>query len=312
MRILVIGSINMDVVARVDHMPAPGENVRGWDLATIPGGKGANQAVAAARLGAETRFLGRVGDDEFGARLRRELADAGPRVDALATVAGSASGVALIMVDARGQNAIVVTAGANGRLTPADVDAARDLVADADAVILQFEVPPETVARGVRLAREVGTPSVVDAGPPRSPVDAAAFEADVLTPNEAEAASLLGIAPGSRPPEAMARDLLARGPGAVVIKAGAAGAVVAQGDRVVTVPAFRIDPVDTTAAGDAFTAALAIEVVRGSDLAAAARVANAAGALACLRLGAQPSMPTAADLAAFLADPARGPKPCAT
>jgi len=195
-----------------------------------------------------------------------------------------------------------VTPGANNRLTPDDVDAARGLVAAADAVVLQLEIPAETVARAVALAREVGTPTILDAGPPRKPVDEAAFDATVLTPNEAEAASLLAIEPGTLGLEEMARELLACGPGAVVLKAGPRGAVVARGNRCEGVPAFRINPVDTTAAGDAFTAALAVETVKGTDLAAAARVANAAGALACLKFGAQPSMPTADDIARFLAD----------
>ena len=299
-RLLIVGSINMDIVARVDHMPAAGENVRGWDLQTIPGGKGANQAVAAARLGAETFFLGRVGDDEFGGRLRQGLADSGVRIDALAAVPNCASGIAFIFVDAAGQNSIVVTAGANGRLTPDDVAAARNLVAQADAVILQLEIPPETVAATIRLARELKVRTIVDAGPPRTPVDAAVFECTLLTPNEAEAASLLAIETGRASPEDMARQLLARGPQAVVIKAGERGAVVADGKRIETVPAFKVRSVDTTAAGDAFTAALAIEYVRGTDLVAGARVANAAGALACLKLGAQPSMPTASEVAEFL------------
>jgi len=299
-RILIVGSVNMDIVARVDHMPVPGENVRGWDLATIPGGKGANQAVACARLGARTDFLARVGDDEFGGRLRRGLAEAGVRTDAVAAIAGCPSGIAVIFVDARGQNSIVVTAGANGRLTPDDVDAARGLMADADAVLLQFEVPPETVARTIDAARRAGVPTIVDAGPPRRPVDEAVFGATILSPNEAEAASLLGIEPGSAPPEAMACELLARGPKAVVLKAGSYGAIVADAERVERIPAFPIKPVDTTAAGDAFTAALAVEIVKGTDLVAAARIANAAGALACLTMGAQPSMPTSNDLIAFI------------
>ena len=301
MRILVIGSVNMDVVTRVDRVPAAGENVRGSDLRTIPGGKGANQAVAAARLGAETAFLGRVGDDEFGQRLRANLEHEGVGVRALETVPGCASGVAIIFIDAAGENTIVVTPGANGRLTPDDVLRARDLVAEADAVVLQLEIPPETVARAVGLAREVGTPAVVDAGPPRRPVDEAAFGATILTPNEAEAASLLEVEPGSMDLEAMAVELLARGPEAVVLKAGSRGAVVAHGTVCESVPAFAIDPVDTTAAGDAFTASLAVEVVKGTDLVSAARVANAAGALAALTLGAQPSMPTEDEIAEFLA-----------
>jgi len=302
MRLLVIGSVNMDLVVRVDHVPVPGENVRGEALEMIPGGKGANQAVACARLGAETTLLARVGDDPFGRRLVEELAGAGVRTDAVRAVDGCASGAAMILVEAGGENSIVITPGANGRLGPDDVDAARALVADADAVVLQLEIPADTVGRAVRLAREVATPTVVDAGPPRRPVDAAVLEADVLTPNEAEAAALLDVEPGARPPEDLARMLLERGPGAVVVKAGAAGAVVAEEGRVVHVPAFRIDPVDTTAAGDAFTAALAVAVVEGTDLVEAARRANAAGALAATRHGAQPSMPTAEEVAAFLAE----------
>lgn len=302
MNILVVGSVNMDIVARVDHVPAPGENVRGADLRFIPGGKGANQAVACARLGARTVFLGRAGDDPFGERLRRGLAQAGVDTAPMRTVDGCPSGIALILVDASGQNSIIVTPGANARLAPADVDAARPLFEAADAVVLQLEIPPETVARAVHLAREVSRPSIIDAGPPRKPVDPAVFECDVLTPNDAEAAALLGRAPGELAPEDLARQLAARGPRAVVIKAGAHGAVVARGGgRARSVPAFRIRPVDTTAAGDAFTAALALEFVKGTDLAEAARIANAAGALACMRLGAQPSMPTADELADFLA-----------
>jgi len=302
MRLLVIGSVNMDLVVRVDHVPVPGENVRGEALEMIPGGKGANQAVACARLGAETTLLARVGDDPFGRRLLEELAGAGVRTDAVRAVDGCASGAAMILVEAGGENSIVITPGANGRLGPGDVDAERALVAGADAVVLQLEIPADTVGRAIRLAREVATPTVVDAGPPRRPVDAAVLEADVLTPNEAEAAALLGLEPGARSPEDLARMLLERGPGAVVVKAGAAGAVVAEPGRLQRVPAFRIDPVDTTAAGDAFTAALAVAVVEGTDLVEAARRANAAGALAATRRGAQPSMPTAEEVAAFLAE----------
>jgi len=291
----------MDIVARVGHVPAAGENVRGSDLRTIPGGKGANQAVACARLGAETAFLGRVGDDAFGERLRQGLAEAGVRTDAIKTIAECASGIALILVDTGGQSTIVVTAGANGRLVPDDIDAARPLFESADAVVLQLEIPPETVARTLRLAREAGKPTILDAGPPRRPIDPAVFECTILTPNEAEAAALLDLAPGTMSLEEMAKELLARGPKAVVIKAGGRGAVIAQGGRLVRVPAFKIDPVDATAAGDAFTAALAVEWVKGTDLAEAARVANAAGALACLKFGAQPSMPTADELDRFLA-----------
>lgn len=301
MQILIVGSVNMDVVVRVDHVPGPGENVRCNDLATIPGGKGANQAVACARMGAGVNFLGRVGDDEFGRRLRTSLQEVGVGVEALQTVAGATSGVALILVSAKGEASLIITPGANGRLGAADVLAARPLFDQADAVLVQLEIPAEAVAAAIRLGREAGKPVIVDAGPPRLPIETAVFEATILTPNEAEAAALLGVAPGSQRPEELAAELWALGPQAVVLKAGAYGAVVADGKRLLHVPGFRIDPVDTTAAGDAFTAALTVAILEGADLAHAAQTANAAGALACLKLGAQPSLPTAGEVAAFLA-----------
>ena len=290
----------MDLVVHVPHLPQPGETVIGGAFLRAAGGKGANQAVAAARLGAETTLLARVGDDEFGHRLRKGLAEAGVRTGAVKTVADCPSGIALILVDASGQNCIVITAGANGRLEPEDIYRASDLVAEADAVVLQQEIPAETVARTIRLARGLGKPTIVDAAPPREPMDRSVFDCTILTPNEAEAAALLGIPPAEASAKAMAEELLARGPQAVVVKAGRHGAAVAQGDRLELVPAFRIEPVDATAAGDAFTAALALEYVKGTDLVEAARVANAAGALACLKHGAQPSMPTADEVAEFL------------
>ncbi len=298
--VLVVGSVNMDLVAAVDRVPKAGENVRGSDLRTIPGGKGANQAVAAARLGARTRLLARVGGDGFGDRLRAGLDEAGVDTDLVRPVQGCPSGIALVLVDASGQNTIVVTAGANGRLSPEDLEAARPAFGRVDAVVVQLEVPPETVARTVELGREAGARTVVDAGPPRRAGDQAVFGCSVLTPNEAEAAALLDLDPAGADPAAMARRLLQRGPEAVVIKAGDRGAFVAVEGRVEHVPAFAVRPVDTTAAGDAFTAALAVECVKGTDLVTAVRVANAAGALACLKLGAQPSMPTADEVAAFL------------
>ncbi len=300
-RILVIGSVNMDLVARVDHVPAPGENVRGSALHTIPGGKGANQAVACARLGARTAFLGRVGDDDWGRRLRDALDAAGVDTGRLDTVPDTPSGVALILVAADGENRIVVTPGANAHLAPDDVRAARDLVAEADAVVLQLEIPPETVATAIDLAREVGTPTVVDAGPPRDAPDEAVFRAAVLTPNAAEAAALVGETLGERSAEALAQALLARGPETVVLKVGDEGAVVATSGGVRRIPPFEVEVLDTTAAGDAFTAALAVEHACGTAPEAAARIACAAGALACTRLGAQPGMPTRAELDGFLA-----------
>ncbi|MEV3988027.1 ribokinase [Streptomyces sp. NPDC049837] len=292
--LVVVGSANADLVVGVDRRPAPGETVLGSDLAVHPGGKGANQAVAAARLGARTALLARVGDDAHGRLLLDAQRAAG--VDTAAVLVGGApTGVALITVDPSGDNSIVVSPGANARLTPDDIRAAGELLARARVVSVQLEIPLETVATVAELVRTRpdGPRLVLNPSPP-APLPAGVLAAcDPLVLNEHEAAFLLGGAEGT--PEDWARALLALGPRSVVITLGAAGALVAdtRTDTVVRVPSPRVDAVDTTGAGDAFTAALAWRTGLGDDLARAAGYAVRVGAAAVTRRGAQESFPAA-------------------
>jgi len=301
--VAVIGSVNMDLVVRANHVPRPGETVLGHSFATIPGGKGANQAVAVARLGADCRFVARVGNDDFGSRLLNNLRAAGVDCSAVTVTEGTASGVALIVVDDLGENAICVASGANGVLSPEDIDAAEPLIAPAKVWLLQLEIPLETVAHAIRLARRRGAEVIVDCAPAPPPerTPEELFEADILTPNESEAQAITGErSVGKREARLVAAALSARGARKVVLKLGERGALVFDGSRFEHIPAYRIKPVDTTAAGDAFTAALAVCRARGMDLFEAVRYANAAGALACLKFGAQPAMPTAQEVERFI------------
>ncbi|MFD7019811.1 ribokinase [Streptomyces sp. NPDC059161] len=295
--LLVVGSANADLVVGVERRPAPGETVMGSDLAVHPGGKGANQAVAAARLGARTALLAKVGDDDHGRLLRASLRAAG--VDTAAVLVGEApTGVALITVDPSGDNSIVVSPGANSHLTPDDIRAARDLFARAPVVSVQLEIPLETVAEVAR-GLAPGARLVLNPSPP-APLSAGVLAVcDPLIVNEHEARSLLGEAAGNTP-EDWARALLALGPRSVVVTLGAAGALVTDGrdDGRVWVPSPRVEAVDTTGAGDAFTAALAWRLGLGEELAVAAAFAVRVGAAAVTRRGAQQSYPTADEVPA--------------
>ncbi|MCK6455217.1 MAG: ribokinase [Phycisphaerae bacterium] len=295
--VVVIGSINMDLVLRVDRAPGPGETVLARDLATIPGGKGANQAVAVARLGASCALVGRVGDDDFGSRLLVVLEAAGVDIRHVTVTEGHSTGVAMITVDRRGENAICVAGGANLRLSVADIEAAADLIAHAKVCILQLETPIETVLRAIDVCREHEVESILDTAPAPDRPPAGLFRADILTPNIGEAARLVAEhGDGRHDAKVLAAAIAARGARRVVIKMGEHGALAHESDLFTHIPAHRIVPVDTTAAGDAFTAALAIGRLRGDSLDDAARLANAAGAAACLKFGAQPSLPHMADV----------------
>ena len=299
-RIGIIGSANMDLVVRADHTPGPGENVFGTDFRTVPGGKGANQAVAVARLAAEAVFIGKVGRDAFGTALLESLNRERVDTSHVLVDADAPSGTALIVVDARGQNSIVVCPGANGRLRPEDIDAAAATLAGLDTIVMQLEIPPETVAHAIRLARRHGVRVILDAGPPRTDPPDEYFEVDVLTPNEAEASALVGTQiTDLASAEAAARAMLERGAGAVVLKLGDKGALLVTAEEVMHVEAHEVEVVDTTAAGDAFTGAVAVYAAEGMPLSEAVKMANRAGALAVTRLGAQPSMPTREDVEAF-------------
>lgn len=292
--LLVVGSANADLVVGVERRPGAGETVLGSDLAVHPGGKGANQAVAAARLGAGTALLARVGDDAHGRLLTGSLRAAG--VDTAGVLVGGApTGVALITVDPSGDNSIVVSPGANARLTPADVAAAGGLFARAGVVSVQLEVPPATVAAVARALRP-GARLVLNPSPPAALDDRVLAACDPLVVNEHEARVVIGDGAGGTPEE-WAAALLALGPRSVVVTLGAAGALVAGSGASVRVASPRVDAVDTTGAGDAFTAALAWRLGLGEDLVTAARFAVRVGAAAVTRRGAQESYPTADELA---------------
>ncbi|WP_326769083.1 ribokinase [Streptomyces sp. NBC_01591] len=295
--LLVVGSANADLVVGVQRRPVPGETVLGSDLAVHPGGKGGNQAVAAARLGARTALLARVGDDAHGRLLLESQREAG--VDTTGVLVGGApTGVALITVDPSGDNSIVVSPGANARLTPEDIRAAGPLFGAARVVSVQLEIPLETVAE-VAGAMSPGTRLVLNPSPPAPLPDHVLAACDPLVVNEHEARYMLGEAAGTTPQE-WARALLGLGPRSVVVTLGAAGALVADGRTgdVVPVPSLRVEAVDTTGAGDAFTAALAWRLGLGEELTDAAAFAVRVGAAAVTRQGAQASFPTADEVPA--------------
>jgi ribokinase len=293
--VVVVGSINADLVIGVDRRPGPGETVLGSDLAIFPGGKGANQAVAAARLGGRVAILGRVGDDGHGALLRDALGGAGVDLGHLLVTDGP-SGVALITVDPGGDNSIIVSPGANARLLPSDVAGARRALEDAAVVSSQLEIPIETVQAAARTAAGAGARVVLNLSPPAPVPDELLALCDPLVVNEHEAAFLLGEQAGHRDrPAALAKELLGRGPRSVVITLGADGALVADPSGTAAVPAPRVRAVDTTGAGDAFTAALCLRLARGDTLADAARHAARVGAAAVREPGAQSSYPREGD-----------------
>ncbi|MBP1659752.1 MAG: ribokinase [Candidatus Aminicenantes bacterium] len=299
-RVLVVGSSNTDMVIRVPHIPRPGETVLGTDLTMAGGGKGANQAVAAARAGGRVTLVARVGDDVFGGQAVAAFAADGLETRFVLRTPGISSGVALINVDDRGENSISVASGANARLSVEDVKSAAAAFEEADIVLLQLESPLETVAAVVRAAGERGVPVVLNPAPAR-PLDSDLLSGvSVLTPNETEAELLSGIPVrdegGVR--EAAAR-LRRRGPRAVVITLGDRGVYASSPDLEGFFPAFRVEAVDTTAAGDVFNGALAVALAEKRPLPEALRFAQAAAAISVTRPGAQPSAPTRAEIEAF-------------
>jgi ribokinase len=314
-RILVVGSANMDLVVKCSRMPLAGETVIGGEFSTVRGGKGANQAIACARLGAETWILGRLGPDAFGDQLLAGLLSDGVRCDFLSRDHAVPSGVAMIIIDSTGENSIVVAPGANMRITVQEVATAVETL-QFDAVLCQLEVPLSAVAAAFQAGRDKGALTVLDAGPPQYLSPDLLSLVDVLSPNETEARAILGEAPDADlSPHQAAEHLLATGARNVVLKLGAEGALVANHEGTQHVPAFRVKPVDTTGAGDAFTAALTVALVEkgGSPqgwhrlplehLVSATRIAAAAGALAATVFGAAPSMPTRDRLEEFLRHP---------
>ncbi|MFH8618783.1 ribokinase [Streptomyces sp. NPDC017979] len=289
--LLVVGSANADLVIGVERRPSAGETVLGSPLAVYPGGKGANQAVAAARLGARTALLARVGDDEHGRLLLASQRAAGVDVDGV-LVGGGPTGVALITVDHSGDNSIVVSPGANALLSPADVRASAPLVRGARVVSTQLEIPLDAVVETVRTLGP-GTRLVLNPSPPAALPAEVLAACDPLVVNEHEARVLLGPSAGGEPRD-WVLGLMSLGPRSVVVTLGSAGAIIADGRAEVCarVDSPRVTAVDTTGAGDAFTAALAWRLGLGEELAAAAGYAVRVGSAAVTRRGAQDSYPT--------------------
>jgi ribokinase len=288
---VIFGSINMDLVVRTPRLPAPGETLTGHTFFTASGGKGANQAVACARLGAHARMIGRVGDDVFGATLRDNLRGYGVDVAGVGVSAGP-SGVAAIAVDDAAENTIVIVAGANGTVGADDLALLEEALADATVLLLQLEVPIAAVVAAAQAARRRGVTVLLDPAPARELPAELYAAADIITPNESEAAALVGFAVRDQQDAQRAgRVLLERGARAAVIKMGGQGAYWTAGARDGFAPAFRVEAVDTVAAGDAFNGGLAAALDAGLPLEQAIRWGMAAGALSVTKPGAQQSMP---------------------
>lgn len=298
-RITIVGSLNMDLVIKAPRLPEMGETVTGGEFSTFPGGKGANQAVAAARLGAQVAMIGAVGGDTFGTALREGLEREGVDVTPLVVEHSAASGVALITVGPRGQNTIVVAPGANWRLTPRQVEAAREVIAGSQILLVQLEISLETVVRAVEIAHGAGRRVVLDPAPaPSAALPAHLLRmVDVINPNEIEAKALTGIAAvDDRSAREAAERLLEMGCRTAVIKLGARGAYAATEGLRLHVPGIPVNAVDATAAGDAFAGALAVALAEDRSLPDAVHFANAAAAISVTRMGAQPSLPRRAEV----------------
>jgi len=301
--IVVIGSANMDVVMHVDRLPHPGETITGGDMALFAGGKGANQACAAGKLGGSVTFIGQVGSDPFGAVLLASLRQAGVDTGCVG-IAGRASGCASIYVLAGGENAIVISPGANATLDPETALARLEALDGVALVLLQLEIPIETVAAALEWARSHGAVTILDPAPAR-PLSASLLrQVDFLTPNQSEAATLLGMASeeirGFADAEEAAAGLLALGPSSVIVKLGSIGCLVATPQARTRIQGFRVAAVDTTGAGDAFNGGLAVALAENQPVVEAAAFANAAGAIAVTRNGAQASLPSRVEVSRFL------------
>ncbi len=308
-RIVVIGSLVFDFVARAPRLPRTGETLLGDMFGMFPGGKGANQAVQAARLGAEVYMVGRVGDDLLGERLLSSLHESGVHTEFVKRDPSAQTAACCIHVDSQGNNAIIIVPEANMACSPEDVDAVEEVIQSANAVICQLEIPLPTVAHAVNLAAKHGVLVILNPAPAQQIHESLLSKVTVLTPNEIEAEFLSGIAPSMKPPAGLAHDswesrvarkLLAAGPQSVIVTLGERGAYLASEQIERLVPTFRVPVVDATAAGDAFNGALAVALAEGQAIEDAVTFANAAGALATTRVGAQPSLASRAEVETLL------------
>ena len=300
-KIVVLGSINMDLVAVAPSLPNPGETVMGDSFASLPGGKGANQAVAAARLGVDVRMIGRVGDDVFGPMLIESLQANGVDVTDVVTTPGVSSGIAVVLLDDERENYIVGIYGANMACDEVQVEAASRAVEGADALLLQMEIPLDVSLEAARIVRRMGVRVVYDPAPP-SEIPLSCYEAfDIIAPNQSEAEVLTGVAvEGVESAYEAASILRERGARVALIKLGEQGVVYSADQGVGHVPAFEVDAMDTVAAGDGFAGALAVALAEGQPLEDALRFASAAGALVVTKRGAQDAMPNRVEVEQLL------------
>ncbi|NWA00222.1 ribokinase [Pseudomonas gingeri] len=300
-KVVVIGSLNMDLVTRAERLPRAGETLIGQSFATVPGGKGANQAVAAARLGGRVSMVGCVGDDAYGQQLRDALLVEGIDCQAVTAIDGVSSGVALIVVDASSQNAIVIVAGGNGCLTTDVLKGFDAVLQAADVIICQLEVPMETVGYALKRGRELGKTVILNPAPASAPLPADWYASiDYLIPNESEASALSGLPVDSlATAEAAATRLMAAGAGKVIVTLGAQGSLFADGQSFAHFPAPKVKALDTTAAGDTFVGGFAAALASGKSEAEAIRFGQVAAALSVTRAGAQPSIPHLSDVQGF-------------
>jgi ribokinase len=297
--VLVIGSLNADLVVKSPRFPQPGETISGDDLQIIPGGKGANQAVAAARQGVQTTMVGRVGSDSFGPFLVDNLKS--NNVDTSYVLkTDSATGTAIIVVDANGQNSIVLSPGANGMVTPADVDSAS--FSNSSLLLLQLEIPTPTVLRAAQRAREHGMQVILNPAPAKSFPAELLSNVDILIPNESELALLTGMpVTDVSSAEVAAKEILKQGVKTVIVTLGSKGALLVTATQVKHVDTYKVNVVDTTAAGDAFIGGFASAMLDGKSLEDSVRYGCACGALATTKFGAQPSLPTKEEVETFIA-----------
>jgi len=303
-RYCVVGSLNMDMVTRVDRFPAPGETLRGQSFHVYPGGKGANQAVALARLGARVEMVGALGDDVLGRRYRELLTALQIGAAGVAETSEIGTGTASIEVTSAGDNHIIIVAGANDTVTPAYIESQRDRITACEYLLIQLEIPIESLTLAAQIASARGIPVIFDPAPaPARALSPELYTAvSILTPNETEARLLTGEDTDTDSGIHRAgRCLIARGVQRVVIKAGKRGAFLVEPETFVHVPGFAVDVVDTVAAGDSFNAGLAVALGGGANLGDAIRFANATGALSTTREGAQSAMPSAGEVRALLA-----------
>ena len=303
-KVVVVGSSNTDMVVKSQRIPAPGETVIGGTFVLAAGGKGANQAVAAARIGAQVTFVAKVGADMFGDQAVVGYQKEGINTDFVFRDADNATGVALILVDANGENLISVASGANGFLSPADIEQAESAIAAADVVVTQLETPLDVLACAAKLAKKHGVPLILDPAPaPDEPLPIEILR-DVtwIKPNENETERLTGIKVTDLATAQNAADsLLALGVKAAIITLGSDGSLLVESPgKGIHVPGYEVDAIDTTAAGDAFSGALACGIGEGRPLHEAVKIATAVAALSVTRLGAQPSLPAKAELEAFM------------